>query len=136
MRRYESVVIFRPDLEEEKHKEAVEKFKKLLSDNGAEIVSVDVWGKKKLAYEIKKHKEGFYVFFVFDSEPNAVSEFERVLKISDEAIRYLVVLSDIEDEMEEQEAEEEPAEEEQAVEEEQPAEGEQTGEEEQQEEDS
>lgn len=130
MRRYESIVILRPDLEEDKHKETVEKFKKLLSDNGAENISVDLWGKKKLAYEIKNHNEGFYVFFVFDSEPAAVSEFERVLKITDEIIRYLVVCSEIEDEIEEEEAKEQTAEEDQAVE------GEQTAEEEQQEEDS
>ncbi|MBZ4687748.1 MAG: small subunit ribosomal protein [Clostridia bacterium] len=91
MRKYETLFIIRPDLEEEQTNGVIDKFKELLEKNGAEDIKVDPWGKRKLAYEVKKFKEGFYVLFQFNSTPEAASELERNFKISDEIIRYLIV---------------------------------------------
>ncbi|MCL5057527.1 MAG: 30S ribosomal protein S6 [Actinobacteria bacterium] len=94
MRKYETVFIIRPDLEEEKTNEAVEKFKTLIEKNGGEIASIDKWGKRRLAYEIEGAKEGVYVVSRFNAESAAASELDRVFKISDEIIRHLIVRED------------------------------------------
>jgi small subunit ribosomal protein S6 len=94
LRKYESLFIIRPDLEEERSNEVVEKFKNLLETNGAENLAVDVWGKRKLAYEVKKFNEGIFVLFTFECESDVKTELERNYKISDEIIKYLVVRLD------------------------------------------
>lgn len=97
MRKYESLFIIRPDLDEEATNAEIEKFKGILGKNGAEEITVDLWGKRKLAYEINKFTEGYYALFKFSSDPAAASELERNFKISDNIIRYLVVRQDEED---------------------------------------
>jgi small subunit ribosomal protein S6 len=67
-----------------------EKFQGIIG-NGGEIVKHDVMGKRRLAYEINKHREGTYVLVHFTSSPAVVTELERVLKITDEIIRHIVV---------------------------------------------
>ncbi|BCG61687.1 MULTISPECIES: 30S ribosomal protein S6 [Paenibacillus] len=89
MRKYEVMYIIRPDIEQEAVQAAVEKFQGIIS-NGGEITKHDVQGKKRLAYEIKKFRDGVYVLVNFNAEPAVVSELERLMKISDEVIRYLI----------------------------------------------
>jgi len=91
MRKYEVMYIIRPDLDQEQTKELVEKFQNLITNNGGEISKVDEIGKRRLAYEIADYNDGFYVLIYFQSEPNVVAELERVLKITDGIIRYLIV---------------------------------------------
>jgi len=86
---YEVLYIIRPDLEEEQTKALVAKFSQIVEDNGGTDLKVDVWGKRRLAYEIKKLNEGFYVLMKFNGEAATVQELERVMKISEEVIRYL-----------------------------------------------
>ncbi|AKG36869.1 30S ribosomal protein S6 [Paenibacillus durus] len=89
MRKYEVMYIVRPDIEQEAVQAAVEKFQGIIS-NGGEITKHDVQGKKRLAYEIKKFRDGVYVLVNFNAEPAVVAELERLMKISDEVIRYLI----------------------------------------------
>ncbi|MBN3524285.1 30S ribosomal protein S6 [Paenibacillus apiarius] len=90
MRKYELMYIIRPDVEQEAVQAAVDKFQGVIS-NGGEITKHDVMGKRRLAYEIKKFRDGIYVLVNFTAEPAVVAELERQLKISDEVIRHLVV---------------------------------------------
>ena len=90
MNKYESVVIINPNLEAEGIKALTEKFSGLINNDG-NVISVEELGKKKLAYEINKNKEGNYVVFKFEANPNLISELERVYRITDEVIKFIVV---------------------------------------------
>jgi len=90
MRKYEIMFIIRTDIEEEVIQATIEKFKDIIS-NGGEITKSTVMGKRRLAYEINKFRDGIYVLIHFNATPEVVTELDRVLKISDEIIRYLIV---------------------------------------------
>ncbi len=90
MNKYESVIIINPNLESEGIKNLTEKFSNLINTDG-NVASVEELGKKKLAYDIKKNKEGYYVVFKFEANPNLISELERVYRITDEVIKFIVV---------------------------------------------
>lgn len=89
MRNYELLYIIRPDVEAETVQAVTEKFQGIIA-SGGEITKHDVWGKKRLAYEINKYREGTYVLVQFKAPASVVEELERVLKISDEVIRHMV----------------------------------------------
>jgi small subunit ribosomal protein S6 len=90
MRKYEVIYILRPNLEEEKRNELIEKFNGIINNDG-EVTNVDEWGVRKLAYEIEKLREGFYVYVNFNANVTLPQELERNFKISDDVIRYIVV---------------------------------------------
>ena len=93
MRDYEIVYIFDSTLPEERVAEKLEKYHALLTgDHGGEITAVDQWGRRQLAYPIAKKTNGFYVVVQFRAEAEKLPEFERVLKLDDELMRYLLVL--------------------------------------------
>lgn len=87
---YEAVVIFSVKNGEENIPALVEKFKTLIEANGS-LDSVDEWGKRKLAYPINYENEGYYVLYTFESEPEFPAEFERIINITDEAVRTMVI---------------------------------------------
>ncbi len=87
---YEAVVIFSVKNGEDKAKALVEKFKALIEANGT-LDSVDEWGKRKLAYPINYETEGYYALYTFEAEPEFPAEFERVISITDDAVRTMVV---------------------------------------------
>ncbi|MEG0874316.1 MAG: 30S ribosomal protein S6 [Clostridiales bacterium] len=91
MRNYEAMYILRPDLDEEQINANVEKFSGIITANGGEVTKVDHWGKRRLAYEVKKLREGYYVLCYFAAGTELPKELERNFKISDEVIRFLVV---------------------------------------------
>jgi small subunit ribosomal protein S6 len=91
MRDYECMYILHPELQEDQYNQLVEKFQNLVADTGGAIVKTDIWGKRRLAYEVKKLREGYYVLFNFQGEPSTAQELERVLKITEGVIRYLVI---------------------------------------------
>lgn len=93
MRKYEVMYILRPDIEQDAVQAAVEKFRGVMS-NGGEITDHQEMGKRRLAYEINKFRDGFYVLVNFHATPDVVTELERVMKISDDVIRYLIVRVD------------------------------------------
>lgn len=90
MRKYESLFILRPDLEESKRVELIEKFKAIVNADG-EMDTVEEWGMRKLAYEIEKLREGYYVLFNFRANTTLPVELERNFKIADEVVRYVVI---------------------------------------------
>ncbi|EZH66143.1 30S ribosomal protein S6 [Bacillaceae bacterium JMAK1] len=94
MRKYEILYILSPQLDEESVKAANERFQQILTDNGAEITSVDEKGRRRLAYEINDFKEGYYVITKVNANTQAVNEFDRRVKLTDDVIRTLVVRED------------------------------------------
>lgn len=90
MRKYECIIIINPNVDEAGVKVLEEKVTGLINENG-KIETVENLGKRKLAYEIKKHKEGTYVLFTFDAKPDSIDELERVLRITDGVIKFIVV---------------------------------------------
>jgi small subunit ribosomal protein S6 len=90
MNKYESVIIINPNLEGEAVKAVTDKISDLINKNG-KVDSVEELGNKKLAYEIKKFKEGNYVVFKFEAKPDSIAELERVYRITDEIIKFIVV---------------------------------------------
>ncbi|MCZ0754744.1 30S ribosomal protein S6 [Anoxybacillus sp. J5B_2022] len=91
MRKYEIMYIIRPNIDDEGRKAVVERFNNILTENGAEITSVKEWGKRRLAYEIKDFRDGYYMIVNVMSQPKAVQEFDRLAKISEDIIRHIVV---------------------------------------------
>ena len=89
MQTYEVMYIIRPDLEEEEVKTNVEKFAEVVNTNGGIDTKAELMGKRRLAYEVKKFNEGYYVLMNFNGETRTVEELERLMKISDAVIRYL-----------------------------------------------
>ncbi|MCQ2360251.1 MAG: 30S ribosomal protein S6 [Paludibacteraceae bacterium] len=94
MNNYETVFILTPVLSEAQMKEAVEKFKSVLTNAGAKIVNEENWGLKKLAYPIEKKSTGFYELFQFDAEPEVVDTLETQFRRDERVIRFLTVKMD------------------------------------------
>ena len=94
MNQYETVFILTPVLSDEQMKETVEKFKKILTDNGAEIVNEETWGLKKMAYAIQKKSTGFYCLLEFKGEPTIVDKLETGYRRDEKVIRYITVKED------------------------------------------
>ena len=90
MNKYESVVIINPNVEENALKALIERFQTLINTDG-KVEQVNELGKKKLAYEVKKNKEGYYVVYDFEANPSLIAELERNYRITDEVIKFIVV---------------------------------------------
>ena len=94
MNHYETVFILTPVLSDAQMKEAVEKFTKVLTDNGATIVNEEIWGLRKLAYPIDKKSTGFYSLVEFDGDPTIVKKIETAFRRDERVIRFLVFRND------------------------------------------
>jgi len=94
MRLYEVVYILDPALEENAVNAKLEKFHALATSMGGEVSAVDHWGSRQLAYPIKKQRNGYYVVAQFTAAADALPEFERLLKLDEEVMRYLLVLNE------------------------------------------
>ena len=92
MRRYELMLLLRPDLEDDKLQAAVEKVTRAIVNGGGSLSKVSPWGKRRLAYEIGRHREASYFLIHFDIEPAQVREIERGMLISEEILRHLVTV--------------------------------------------
>ena len=91
---YETVFILTPVLSDAQMKEAVEKFSKVLTDNGAEIINTEEWGLRKLAYPINKKSTGFYALLEFNANPDVVKKLETAYRRDERVIRYLTFRQD------------------------------------------
>ena len=91
MKKYEILFIVRPDLEEKAIKEVAKNFEKVLVDNKANILSSKEMGQKELAYEIKKHKSGYYFLINVEANNKTIDEVNRLATISEDIIRHLIV---------------------------------------------
>jgi len=91
LREYELVVILSPELAEEDVPAAIDRVSQLIADRGGVVTDVDRWGRRKLAYPIKKHLEGNYLVTQVRLDPNRTSDVEAALRISEEVLRHLLV---------------------------------------------
>lgn len=90
MNQYEAVIILSANAAEEATIAFGEKMKELISANG-ELTNVEEWGKKTLAYEIKKQTEGYYILFTFEAKPEFIAELERVLKLDEIVLKDMII---------------------------------------------
>lgn len=88
---YESAVLINAALDDEAIKILISKIKETISDNGGEIREIEDWGRKRLAYQIKKSKIGYYVIFRFDSQPDLITKLERYYQLDETILRYLTI---------------------------------------------
>lgn len=94
MNKYELAVVVNAKIEDEERAAVVDKCKALIERFGGTITKADDWGKKRLAYEIQKMREGFYYFIQFEAESSAPAEIESRIRIMDNVLRYLIVRND------------------------------------------
>ena len=90
MNKYESVIIINPNVDEAGLKALQDKFTGLINGNGKVEEVVDM-GKRKLAYEINKNREAYYVQFNFESKPEAIAELERIYRITDDVLKFITI---------------------------------------------
>ena len=91
MRDYEVLYIVRADLDDEKVQDAVKRVNTLIERSGGNPERTNLWGKRKLAYEVKHQKEGAYILQNFQHDPERITELEASLKITEEVLRHLIV---------------------------------------------
>ncbi len=89
---YEITYIIKPDIEEDAKKVLIDRYDKILTDNGAKVIESKDWEKKRLAYEIANYKEGIYHIVKADAENDAaINEFDRLSKIDDSILRHMII---------------------------------------------
>ncbi|HCD06722.1 MAG TPA: 30S ribosomal protein S6 [Lactobacillus sp.] len=89
---YEITYIIKPDMEEDAKKALIDRFDKIITDNGAKVINSKDWEKKRLAYEIANYKEGIYHIVNVDADNDeAINEFDRLSKIEDNILRHMIV---------------------------------------------
>lgn len=118
MRPYEAMVILVPSLDDTGIQAAVERIARLIVDQGGSVDRINPWGKRRLAYEVAGHNDGFYLVVDFRGEESTVTEMERVLRLNDAVLRHIIVRQE---EVPVVEAEETPSDSEPAVEDADPA---------------
>ncbi|ACK73163.1 ribosomal protein S6 [Gloeothece citriformis PCC 7424] len=91
---YEMVYILRPDLLEEQVQQEINRYRDFLTENEAQEVQIKYWGKRRLAYPIKKLQDGFYVQMNYQGDGKQIAPLERMMRLSDEVIRYLTIKLD------------------------------------------
>ena len=91
MNKYESVIIINPSLDEQGIKYVITKFTDLINNNNGKVENVDEMGKRKLAYEIKKQSEGYYVVYTFEANPEFIKELERIYRITDSIMKFITI---------------------------------------------
>ena len=92
MRTYETIFIVHPEVTGDDQIALIDKFKSILTDQGATVLKVENWGTRTLAYTVKKQSKGCYVMVIFDAEPTVIAEFERRMRIDDKVIKFQTVL--------------------------------------------
>ena len=90
MRRYELMLILRPDVADDKAQAVIDRTTRLVSAGGGQIVKVAPWGRRRLAYQIDRYREGSYHIVLFEAPAEVISEMERGLQITEEVLRHLV----------------------------------------------
>ena len=92
MRTYETIFIVHPEVVGDDQTAIIDKYKTILSDQGAEVLKVENWGVRTLAYQVKKQSKGCYVLMIFDAEPTVIAEFERRMRIDEMVIKFQTVV--------------------------------------------
>jgi small subunit ribosomal protein S6 len=94
MRAYEVMVILDPSLEERTIEPSLDKYLNVIRNDGGTVENVDVWGRRRLAYEVKKNAEGIYAVITLNAEPATVKEFDRQLTLNESVLRTKVLRAD------------------------------------------
>ena len=94
MRTYEALYIVAPDMDDDAIQAVAQGVEDLITSNGGTIARSEHWGRRKLAYEVKKHGEGYYVLLRFDAEPGVVKKLDNMFKLSESVIRFLILSLD------------------------------------------
>ncbi len=92
MRTYESIFIVHPEVVGDDLTTLIDKFTTILSDRGADVLKVENWGTRTLAYQVKKQSKGCYVLVIFDAEPSVIAEFERRMRIDEKVIKFQTII--------------------------------------------
>ena len=95
MRAYEVMVILDPSLEERTIEPSLDKYLNVVRKDGGSVENVDVWGRRRLAYEVKKNAEGIYAVIQLKAEPATVKEFDRQLTLNESVLRTKVLRADV-----------------------------------------
>ncbi len=90
MRRYELMLVLRPDIPDERNQAIVDRTTRQITASGGQIVKVAPWGRRRLAYPIDRHREGSYHIVIFEAPAESIAELERTLLITEELLRHLV----------------------------------------------
>jgi small subunit ribosomal protein S6 len=90
MRRYELMLVLRPDVADDKSQALIDRTTRGIVSAGGQIVKVAPWGRRRLAYPIDRHREGSYHIILFEAPPAALGELERTLQITEDVLRHLV----------------------------------------------
>ena len=94
MRQYETMVLLSAELTDETVEEKISGFEKKVTEGGGEVLNVDRWGKKRLAYPIQRQRHGIYFIVTYHSEPDIVADIERDMRIDEQTWRYMTVRMD------------------------------------------
>ncbi|MBA2381703.1 MAG: 30S ribosomal protein S6 [Chloroflexi bacterium] len=94
MRRYELMLVLRPDVADDKAQAVIDRTTRGLIASGGQIIKVAPWGRRRLAYQIDRYREGSYHIVLFEAPPDALGEMERTLQITEEVLRHLVTRDD------------------------------------------
>jgi small subunit ribosomal protein S6 len=94
MNQYELIYIIQPELDSDATKAVDERVSQAIANNKGEITSSEMWGQRKLAYPIKKYFEGYYILHNVQMPPSAVTEVERMMRLNEDIIRFLVIRTD------------------------------------------
>jgi small subunit ribosomal protein S6 len=92
MRTYETIFIVHPESVGDDLNAVIEKYKQILTDQGATVLKIDNWGTRTLAYPVKKQHKGSYILTVFEGQPSIITEFERRMRIDDNVIKFQTVV--------------------------------------------
>lgn len=88
---YENIVIINASLSDEEIEAANDKIKDFITKSGGEILKFEPWGRKKLSYELNKHKKGFYTFLVFKADPSLIKKLEDYYNVADFVVKHMVI---------------------------------------------
>lgn len=91
MNKYETVFIVNPNIESEDIEKVIEDTQNLISGSGGTVIKVDKWGKKRLAYEVKGNRDGYYVLVDFEAEPQFIQRLGRYYGLTEEIIKYMTL---------------------------------------------
>jgi len=92
MRTYESIFIVHPEVIGDDQTALIDKYKTILSDQGADVLKLENWGTRTLAYQVKKQSKGCFVLVIFDAEPTVIAEFERRMRIDEKVIKFQTII--------------------------------------------
>ncbi len=94
MKNYEMMVVLKPLLPDDLRKSMHKEFMEMMEQDGGEVLDIDVWGKRYLAYKIAGHNEGYYIVYDFKGSPSVINEMKRLLQLRQEILRFMIVEAD------------------------------------------